>query len=72
MILEARALPAEMGCPAPTMPLAPRWFIFHVRNVHGAALPCSTAAYAEQLRHGPLGVRPAAMAWPWPRWVEVK
>ena len=21
---EARALPAEMGCPAPTMPLAPR------------------------------------------------
>ena len=28
MILEARALPAEMGCPAPTMPLAPRWFIF--------------------------------------------
>ena len=30
MIFEARAEPAEMPWPAPTMPLAPRWFIFAI------------------------------------------
>ncbi|CAN3964367.1 5-deoxy-glucuronate isomerase, partial [Dysosmobacter welbionis] len=34
--------------------------LLHVRNVHGAALALAVAgSLAEQLRHGPLGVRPA-------------